>query len=337
MSVHQMRKEAILATSLLVLLIAALSATVYAQTSYSVYIMDPTIPANGAKGLSSNGYWVGQIPVRITSGSTTLQTVAYCKNFDKLIYIGSTYSATLTPVTDTTDWRAVSYILSWYAPADNNAAAVDQVALWRIIDSNYFREQWLDVNIDNAGAALANLANGKDVARQGDLFNWISPINVNMSSISANAGDTLTFRAQLTSSAGAPRANVKIQFTATLNIMQLNSTYVNPAETFTDSQGIAQVSIRVPADTALGSTLEVKASTTSVWPQRYVDLTNPDNQDLIGTDSTFGLTLSTNICVLGNIHVVPESAYGALSAIGAFAGAFVIWARIKKQKGPLNP
>ena len=336
-----MRKETILAASILMLLIAAMTATAYADTSYSVYIMDPTNSANGGKGISSSGYWVGQIPIRITAGTQTFQTQSYCMNYDKLIYIGSTYTATLTPATDNAAWRAASYILSWYDPADNNAAAVYQVAIWRLLNPSYVRESWLDINIDNAGAALASTASGRDVVRQDDLFNWISPITTDGASVQGSPGQTLAFTAQLKNSAGTPRPNVKVQFTVTLNSggsnIQLNSPYVVPAEAFTDSQGMAQVTVTVPQDTALGSTIQIQASTKSVWPQRYVDLTNPDNQDLIAMGSTFNLTMTTNIAILGYITVLPESALGALSALVAFAAAFVIWTRVKKQKGPMNP
>ena len=199
-----MKKEAILAIFIIALFIVSMSVEVFADSTYSIYIMDPTNPANGGKGIASNGYWVGQIPIQITSGSTTYQTLSYCMEYEKLIYIGGTYTATLTSTSDTAAWRAVSYILSWYDSADNNAAAVNQVAIWRLINSGYVRESWLDVNIDNQGASLASTANGKDVVRQGDLFNWISPITTNGTSIQGSPGQTLAFTAQLKNSAGTP-------------------------------------------------------------------------------------------------------------------------------------
>jgi hypothetical protein len=336
-----MKKESILAIFIAALFIVSMSATVFAQSTYSVYIMDPNNPANGGKGISSNGYWVGQIPIQITSGSTTFQTLSYCMNYEKIINIGGTYNATLTPATDTAAWRAVSYVLSWYDPADNNAAAAAQVAVWRLVNSSYVREPWLDVNIDNQGAIIANASSGKDVVRQGDVFNWLSPITADGASVQGSPGQTLSFTAQLKSLGGSPRPNVKIQFAVTLNngssSTPLNSTYVTPMEAFTDSQGIVHVSITVPQGTALGSTIQVQASTKSVWPQRYVDLTNADNQDLLAVGSTFDLTMTSNIAILGYITVLPESALGALSALGAFAAAFVIWTLVKKQKRPMIP
>jgi len=68
-----------------------------------------------------------------------------------------------------------------------------------------------------------------------------------------------------------------------------------------------------------------------------VDLTNPDNQDLIAVGSTFDLTMTSDIAILGYITILPESALGALSALGAFAAAFVIWTLVKKQKRPMIP
>jgi hypothetical protein len=336
-----MRKVTALTAALLVMFAVGMCATAYAATTYSVYIMDPNNSANGAKGISSSGYWVGQIPIQITSGAQTYQTLAYCMEYERLIYIGSTYTATLTPATDTSAWRAASYILSWNTPTDNHAAAVQQVAIWRLLNSSYVREPWLDVTIDNEGAALASTASGKDVVRQGDTFSWVSPITADGESVQGSPGQMLTFTAQLKNSVGTPRPNVKVQFTVMLNngasSVQLNSTYVSAAEAFTDSQGVVQVDVRVPSDTALGSTVQIQASTKSVWPQRYVDLADPSNQDLLALGENLDLTMSTNICILGHIMVVPESAVGPLSALGAFAASFIIWTKTKKPKGLGNP
>jgi hypothetical protein len=80
---------------------------------------------------------------------------------ENIIYIGSTYTATLTQVPDNAAWRAVSYLITWYNPQDNNEAAAEQVAVWRLLNPSYHRESWVDVNIDNAGAALASQVSGK--------------------------------------------------------------------------------------------------------------------------------------------------------------------------------
>ena len=336
-----MKKASIYPLSLLLAVTIAISAftTVGATSTVSVYIMDPNNPANGGEGLQSSGYWVGQIPIQITGGSTVFQTLGYCMNFDLSINIGGTYSANLAAATDSAEWRAVSYLLTWNNPATNNEAAASQVAVWRLLNqtrgTNYFRESWLSIDIDNAGSALATAAWGKDVVRQGDIFTWVSPITANMSTTQAIPGQTVTFIAQLTDSVGAPRANVKVLFNATLNTGSqstlLNSTYVSAASTYTDNQGHAQVSVRVPSDTALGATIAVEGATQSIWPQRYIDVTNPSTQDLIGVGDTFQLTLSTNVCLLGFITVLPESPIGPIAAIGAFGAGFVVWTKMKKK------
>jgi hypothetical protein len=103
-------------------------------------------------------------------------------------------------------------------------------------------------------------------------------------------------------------------------------------QAFTGNNGKAQVSVTVPSDAPYGSTIKVQASTQSVWPQEYLDLTNnnPSAQDLIGIGPALNLTVSTNIYVLGYIMVLPESAYGALAAIVASAVAFIIYNKLKQ-------
>jgi hypothetical protein len=334
-----MRKESILTASLLVIALAAFTATAYGQATINITILNPTSGGTGAKGILSNGHWVGEIPIRISgSGTPTFQTVAYCMDPDGLIYIGSTYSAFLAPSTDTSEWRAISYILSWNYPQDNTQAAVDQVAMWKLLNPGYTRQSWLEVSIYNAGISLANSASGKDVARQGDLFSWTSPIGANMSGIQANPGATITFTTLLTSSTGTPRANVKILFTAELTVsglnQQLNSTHVTPSETFTDSQGNAQVTVHVPSDTPYGAIVEIRASTQSMWTQKYLDVSNPQAQDLVGIGSNLGMTLSTNIFLTGYLLILPEGPFAALGAIGAFAVAFVAWNKFMKPRKP---
>ncbi len=325
-----MRKEAVFAVALLALVLAATVSTVFAQTAVDVYIMDPYSGSTGARGTLSNGYWVGEIPVKISSSTISeYQTVAYCINYDKLLYVNQKYSATLNPVPDSVEWRAVSYLLTWNYPADNYGAATAQVAIWRLLNGNYHAESWLDTNLDNAGKNLADSAYGKDVARNTDQFTWIWPVTGNMASVKANPNEVVTFRAQLTSASGVPRPNVRVLFSAMLNapgsIQQLNSTYVNPMVTYTDIRGVASVDIRVPPDAPIGSTIEVKASTRGMWPQQYVDITNTSAQDLLGIGETFELTTSCNLVILAYIMVVPESPLGALTAIGAFGAAFAVF------------
>ncbi len=341
-----MKKASIYALTLMLIASIALSvcATVKAQTSVSVYVLDPWNPANGGKGLNSNNHWVGQIPIRITSGSTVFQTISYCMAQDRSISPGSTYTATLDPVSDTAEWRAASYVLTWSNPATNSEAAAAQVALWRLLNdtrgSAYYRPWWLESSLDSAGNTVANQAWGKDVVRQGDQFAWVSPVTGNMSAAQSQAGQTVTFVAQLKSSTGAARPNVQVQFSATLNrpgqSIPLNSTHLSPSIVYTDSQGRATVTVKVPSDLQAGETVAVEASTKSIWPQRYIDVNNLYVQDLIGIGETFQLTLSTNVCLFGFITVLPESPIGTLAAIGAFGGGFAAWVKIKQRRKPIK-
>ncbi|XES77062.1 MAG: hypothetical protein ACBZ72_12940 [Candidatus Bathyarchaeia archaeon] len=331
-----MKNKVMLSALLLGLLVLMMSTFAFAVAPYSVHIKDPNNSANGALGVSSSGHWVGQIPIDVTLGAQTESTMSYCMHPDRTVDIGSTYSATATMAPDTATWRAISYILSWNTPSTDNAAATNQISIWKLLDPSYTPPSWMDLSIYSAGEAQATAATGKDGVRQGDVLNWISPIPTDGGSVQGNAGQTIVFTAQLEDSTGVPRPNVKMQFTVTLNNgasnTELNSTYVTPAEAFTDSQGRVQVAVTVPADTQLGSTIEVKASTQGVWVQKFLDLTSENNQDLIAVTPCFQLTTSTNICILGYITVVPESILGALSAVTAFAAAFVIYTKGKKQK-----
>jgi hypothetical protein len=324
---------------LLSLLLASIGVAVYADITVNVSIGNPN--GGSVKGLWSNGYWVGEIPITV-SNSPSQQTKAYCINFDRTINIGSTYAAELAAVTDTAEWKAVSYILTWYhPPADGNAAAANQVAIWRLLNTArgypYAKPTWLSTSLDNAGNALAEEVKNKDVVRQDDVLQWIEPVTTNQSAVMGNPGETITFKAKLTDAAGTPRPNVRMIFTATLrpDNIALGSTHISPSATHTDSNGIAAVDVTVPEDIQNGESIEVKASTKSVWPQLYLDLNDVARQDLIGIGTTFELTVSTNVCVLAYITVIPEVPLGTLTACAACAFAFVFWKKgghLKRQK-----
>jgi hypothetical protein len=326
---------------LLGVLLASMSIAVYADLQVSVLLLDPV--SHGAKGLYSGDYHVGELAINVSKDTAPWeQTFAYCMNFDKKNTDGDTYEATLATVMENAEWRAVSYILTWYhPPANNSEAAANQVAIWRLLNItrgyNYLRPDWLSATLDDAGNALANIANGKDVVRQGDLFQWIEPITANQSAVMGDVGKTITFKAKLTNATGAPRANVKILFSAILrpNNVTLNSTHVYPSEAYTDSNGIVEVTVKAPSDILNGASIEVKASTKSVWPQLYLDLDDSRRQDLIGIGTTYELTVATNVCLLAHISVIPEVPFGTLTAGTACAFAFALWtkgSRLKKQK-----
>ena len=333
---------------LLILLVCSslgLSTTVGAQSSVSVLILDPYSQVYGNKGLNSGGYWVGEIPIIIDSdASAPYQTVAYCVNFSLGLGVGTTYPATTAPVADNAEWRAVIYVLSWLYPTTNNAAA-DQVAIWRLLNqtrgANYNRPSWLSTALDAAGDVVASEAWGKDVVRQDDQLRWVSPVSSNMSATQGNPGETVDFIAQLTTSTGTPRPNVRVDFTATATFdgqsQLLSAAYVTPLEAYTDSQGIAQASVTIPPTSPIGTTVAVQASTHSLWPQQYIDINNPAIQNLIGIGSTFGLTLSTNVCIIGLLQVLPESPIGVLAAFGAVGAGFAVWVKYKTPKKHLQP
>jgi hypothetical protein len=299
---------------LLSLLFASLAAVVYAQV-VSVSIRNPLYSSSGAKGILSSNYWVGEIPITVSDGSEPAQqTNAYCMNATKTVYVGSTYTAALAAVTGSAKWNAVSYVLTWYnPPADNDAAAVNQVAIWRILDDSYVRPYWLDTGVDS------------------------EPVTTNKSAVMGNPGETVTFKAKLTDKSGTAKAGVKIIFSAVVSPtdVELGAANVYPAVTHTDSDGIAEVTVKVPDDIKNGERVEVKASTKSVWPQLYMDLRDDARQDLIGIGTSFELTVSTNVCVLAYIMVIPEVPLGTLTAGAACAFAFVFWKKgghLKKQK-----
>jgi len=328
---------------LLSLLLASIGVAVYADIQVSVYIRNPLNGSNGAKGVVSGSYWVGEIPITVSNSTVAAQqTKAYCLNFDRTVNVGSTYNAEATAVMDSAEWRAVSYLLTWYhPPADGNAAAANQVAIWRLLNTTrgypYVTPNWLSTSLDTAGNALAEEAKGKDVVRQDDVFQWIEPVTTNQSAVMGDPGETITFKAKLTDTDGTPRPGVRVIFTATLrpDDVALDSTYVSPAVTHTSSNGIAEVTVKVPETIQNGESIEVKASTKSVWPQLYLDLNDERRQDLIGIETTFELTVSTNVCVLAYILVIPEVPLGTLTAGAACAFAFVFWkkgGRLKKQK-----
>jgi len=328
------RRQAVLTVILSALIVSAATTLVYAQ-AVSVTMGYPSY-SNGDLGIISDNTWVGQFPVTITSGASTYSDEVYCLNYNGTVYENSTYQADIAQANDTAQWRAISYILSWTPVTNNDTAAIVQDAIWRIIGNYNSSQLNLPSSIQNAGINLAATAAGKDVVRQGDQLKWVSPAVGNLTAL---PGQTVTFQAQLTNSTGTPRASVQILFNATLELSggtseTLNSTYVNSAQAFTDSNGVAQVTVKVPTDTPPGSTIKLEASTQSVWPQEYIDLTNQTStaQNLLGLGPALNLTVSTSISIAGFIQVAPESAVGSFAMIAAIAAAFFVFIKIKRPK-----
>jgi hypothetical protein len=310
--------------ALLSLLLASISAAVYAQTTVNVTIRNPNGNANGQW---SSSCWVGEIPITVSGEPATSdqQTVAYCMNYDKTVYVGSTYSAELAAVADSAKWRAVSYVLTWYhPPANDYAAAENQVAIWKILDDSFVKPGWLPSDLNADGEALANDAMGKDVVRQGDVFQWIEPVTSNHEAVMGNPGETITFKVQLTDAGDVPRQGVKVLFTAVLRPYDLE---LDSVVAYTGGDGVAEVSVKVPDDIKNGESIEVKAATRGVWPRLYLDLEDDGRQDLIGFGTCYELTVSTNVCVLAYILVIPEVPLGTLTAGAACALAFMFWKR----------
>jgi hypothetical protein len=322
---------------LLSLLLASIGVAVYAATTVNVLIGNPN--GGSVKGHWSDRYWVGEIPITVSGDDAecSQQTKAYCINYDKTIRVGTTYPAELAAVMDPAEWKAVSYILTWYhPPADDDAAATNQVAIWRLLNgtrgSDYVKPDWLPESLDSAGNDLAEEVMDRDVVRQGDVFQWIEPVTANESAVMGNPGETITFKAKLTDDFDEPKPGVRVLFTAVLGADDVE---LDPAMTHTDSDGIAAVTVKVPEDIQNGERIKVEASTKSVWPQLYLDLSDDDRQDLIGIGTCFELTVSTNVCVLAYITVIPEVPLGTLTAGAACAFAFMFWkkgGRLKKQK-----
>jgi len=288
----------VLIVLLITLMITALGATVYAQVS--VQIGYPSSPTDLGI-ITSQGYWIGQFPITINGNTGE----AYCLTPSGTIYEGSSYTADeiLVPTNDAT-WQAISYLLSWYTPPNATSAAVDQVAIWDLLGQPPpYADFVLDSSITSPAATLAADASGKNTALPIDTLTWASP---GAGTASADPGQTASFLVQL----GSARPNVQIDFAASLTAPGGSATPLPTADlsssmAFTDSTGMAQVTVTVPSTAAVGSTITVTANTQSVWPTQYLNLTsyNSGAQDLIGLGSALDLTTSASASVSQSLQV----------------------------------
>jgi len=51
-------------------------------------------------GVTSGSYWIGQFPIQIAKGGASISGEAYCLNYTRTIYEGSTYQADIAISTD---------------------------------------------------------------------------------------------------------------------------------------------------------------------------------------------------------------------------------------------
>lgn len=330
-----MKKSAILAILVIVLMLAAISATVYAQT-VSVYIGSPNL------AVQVGSYYIGAFPITITnSHGTQYSGEAYCLTPGGTIDIGGTYTADESAAPANSAFDAISYILSWYAPTDGTSAEVDQVAIWELygqyptagtLADPEYSDFDLGPSIISAGTSLATEVAGMNVAYPESSTLTLSPSTSPASPIPATPGEKVTFQVQLTPA----RQNVQIDFSATLqgSSTPLDSTYVSPTKAYTDVNGQTAFSVTVPSNAPSHSIITVTASTQTVWPE-FLDLTGQSGQsgtqDIIGTSPTLDLAKSYSVSVAGSIYVLPESAYGAIAALAACAAGFIIYYKRKPQ------
>jgi hypothetical protein len=249
---------------------------------------------------SSEG-WVGSVNIEVNS----VPYVEYCIEYDKYIYLGGTYTATVNPATDIDTWRSVSYILAWYAlnntlkPVDNNDEAYAiQLAIWK-----YTEGQWKTTNNPPQRAIdIYNNASGKDVARPD------YGLTLTSESQYAPANVPVKITAQLTQ----PRQNILIQFSTDKAVFTENGE--NQIEKLTDNEGKAEVSVVC----AEHGEVTVTATTRAYWAH-ILDL--GDCQDLIA----IGYPVQASIIIRTiTFFVVPEVLLGALMAIIASFAALGI-------------
>jgi hypothetical protein len=308
----------ILTLTILTVLIASMVATAYAAT---VTVKIGSISSQ-QKGHWTSHYWIGQIPITLNSQE---QTYSYCMDYDKVIYIGTTYSATTTSPPDTDAWKSISYILTWYdPPTTNDGAVANQLAIWKLLKGS------LPTDLSDGDKTLGNnlvaAVTGKDVLRQGDTLSWTLPSGlVDGGAVPGAPGGSIYFEVQVKDSTGAVRPGVKITFDA--------SPLLGPTDAWTDVNGKAGVTVNIPSNQPQGSSVDIRASTRGTYPKLYLDLSTPGNpQDLIGIDTSLELTLDASAVVIARINMIPEIEMGTLAAVSLMAFGFLAWTKKKKNK-----
>jgi len=316
----------LLYTSWSLLVVSAGGAYVYVHQKESPYHW---------KGIWFGSYYAGATYIDIRSSSIGNQpggetTRAYCINYGAPIYIGREYYGTLTPATDSEKWREIAYILTWYdggdpvptgGPSSDAMGVSVQGALWKILDG--ITPSWIPTQYRSGINDLFNEATNppKDVIRVDDRFEWIYPEVGNNIYLIANPGETVTLKAKVTRLVNGdwlPRSGVKIEFSATGGSLDKTVAWTN-------GDGVVEVMVPIPDD-VIELEIEVKANTKGLWPQKFLDL-GGDKQDLIGIDTTYQLTVTTNVWILANIRAVPEVPLGTLLIVIACLSAYLVMAK----------
>jgi hypothetical protein len=304
------KKSRLYITAFLVLLMISLTISIVAASStVTVYIYNFNEPERW-KGnpfkMDGKTYWAGEIHIQyggVPPEGTHAR--AYCMQYDVILYTGENYEYTIVDVTDTDEWKSVSYILSWYdPPEDSGEAAAVQGAIWKILTG---------ADPSGYGAGLAAEAEGKDVARSTDTLEWLTPESY------VSPGEEVTLTVKVAKPDGSGRSNVRIKFETTGGILDKD-------EGISDVNGEVNVTVTAPLEH--GTSIEVIACTRGVWPEKYLD--TEETQNLIGLGDELELTTTTDLCVIAYIHVIPEMPYGTLAAVAMFFFAFMI--KTKKSR-----
>jgi hypothetical protein len=193
-----------------------------------------------------------------------------------------------------------------------------QGALWKIL--NNIIPSFIPSSYHSGINAFCSEASGKDVVRNGDILEWVSPQAGNNTIIVAGHGETVTLVARighLENGDWVARSGVKVLFSATGGD-SLDKTF-----DWTNSSGMVEVQVTIPDG---AGSVEVKASTKGLWPQKYLDLSG-NQQDLIGIGTTYELTVSTSMFIIAYIHVVPEVPLGTLTVIATCFAAYILKTR----------